>query len=281
MTPNAARKGISMPSWFTPMLIAITPPIDNGRSPDNPEHKNRKSRIIAHRGRDTLSAAENVIENLDGLSPWVAGVEIDVRISADGVPVLIHDRTVDRTTNGSGAVSRLTVNELQKLKVKESAQDDTSIPTLEAYLQAAEGRPLELFLLDMKDADQRALKLTVEILNRSPLKDQCIMMVRSETETAYLREVSHDARLGRFGVSTTKVDAVINDLHQKRGELVLTPHDRYDEHRNVVRIAQAAGLCAGCSTNNDLESLQRALSDRADIILTDIACELGELIRDR
>jgi glycerophosphoryl diester phosphodiesterase len=42
-------------------------------------------------------------------------IEIDVQVTADGVPVLMHDLTVDRTTNGSGAVKELTLSEMQKL----------------------------------------------------------------------------------------------------------------------------------------------------------------------
>jgi glycerophosphoryl diester phosphodiesterase len=45
----------------------------------------------------------------------VDGVEFDVRLSADGVPVVFHDPTVERTTDGAGAVDRLTLNQLQSL----------------------------------------------------------------------------------------------------------------------------------------------------------------------
>lgn len=43
------------------------------------------------------------------------GVELDLEFSADGVPILMHDETVDRTTNGSGPLSRLRFSELLKL----------------------------------------------------------------------------------------------------------------------------------------------------------------------
>lgn len=43
------------------------------------------------------------------------GVELDLEFSADGVPILMHDETVDRTTNGSGPLSQLKMSELSKL----------------------------------------------------------------------------------------------------------------------------------------------------------------------
>jgi glycerophosphoryl diester phosphodiesterase len=70
---------------------------------------------IAHRGaagwapENTLAAVEKALEI------GVDLVEIDLRLSADGHAAVIHDRTVDRTTNGTGIVETLTRDELQKL----------------------------------------------------------------------------------------------------------------------------------------------------------------------
>jgi glycerophosphoryl diester phosphodiesterase len=62
-------------------------------------------RIIGHRGSGTL-APENTLAGFRKASAMkFAGVEFDVMLSADKVPVLIHDETLDRTTNGRGAVS--------------------------------------------------------------------------------------------------------------------------------------------------------------------------------
>lgn len=43
------------------------------------------------------------------------GVELDLEFSSDGVPILMHDETVDRTTNGSGPLSELHFSEIKKL----------------------------------------------------------------------------------------------------------------------------------------------------------------------
>jgi len=49
------------------------------------------------------------------LALGVDAVEVDVRLTADGVPVLLHDPTVDRTTDGHGPVARLTISALRRL----------------------------------------------------------------------------------------------------------------------------------------------------------------------
>ncbi len=62
-------------------------------------------RVFAHRGGCALGP-ENTIAAFDrGLAAGADGLELDVRLSADGVVVVCHDETLDRTTNGTGPVS--------------------------------------------------------------------------------------------------------------------------------------------------------------------------------
>jgi glycerophosphoryl diester phosphodiesterase len=71
--------------------------------------------IAGHRG-DRSIAPENTIPALQGaLDSSLDFVETDLQLTADGVPVLIHDETVDRTTDGSGAVVDLTFSQLRTL----------------------------------------------------------------------------------------------------------------------------------------------------------------------
>lgn len=88
-------------------------------------------RLIAHRGflstypENTLEAAEAAAEVADG-------IEIDVRRCESGELVVIHDETVDRVTDGSGAVSDHTLLELEALNVLGTA---SGVPTLEEMLR--------------------------------------------------------------------------------------------------------------------------------------------------
>jgi glycerophosphoryl diester phosphodiesterase len=74
-----------------------------------------KHLVFAHRGGAGL-APENTLAAFDkGLACGADGVECDVHLSRDGVPVIIHDATLDRTTNASGPVSALTAAELARM----------------------------------------------------------------------------------------------------------------------------------------------------------------------
>ncbi|WP_054706680.1 glycerophosphodiester phosphodiesterase family protein [Bacillus sp. JCM 19041] len=95
-----------------------------------------KIKAIAHRGypikypENTLSAYQASIDL--GFSH----IEIDVQLSKDGIPVIMHDKTVDRTTNGSGLIIDYTLDELKSLKMK----DGEKMPTLEETLTLAQGQ---------------------------------------------------------------------------------------------------------------------------------------------
>ncbi|XP_076023395.1 glycerophosphodiester phosphodiesterase 1 [Genypterus blacodes] len=74
-----------------------------------------KVSVIAHRGGGH-DAPENTIAAIREASQnGAVGVELDLEFSADGVPILMHDETVDRTTNGSGLLSQTSFSELRKL----------------------------------------------------------------------------------------------------------------------------------------------------------------------
>ena len=100
---------------------------------------------IAHRGAsaaappNTLAAFEKAIEL------GADGIELDVHFSADGVPVVLHDLSVDATTNGSGRVADLTLAELKQLDAGtrfDPAFAGERIPTLDEVLRAVGNRLL-------------------------------------------------------------------------------------------------------------------------------------------
>lgn len=108
--------------------------------------------VIAHRG-NSMHAPEDTLESLrQGLALGADGLEFDVRLSADGVPVIIHDSTLERTTNGTGAVAERTLADLRLLdagyhfttdggRTFPYRGRDIRIPTLDEALATFPGTP--------------------------------------------------------------------------------------------------------------------------------------------
>jgi glycerophosphoryl diester phosphodiesterase len=73
--------------------------------------------VFAHRGGSALAPENTLHAFANGLSLGADGIELDVHLSQDGIAVVNHDATVDRTTTGRGAVSSMTAAELARLGV--------------------------------------------------------------------------------------------------------------------------------------------------------------------
>lgn len=106
--------------------------------------ESRKVIVVAHRG-DWRNAPENSLQAFQNcIEMGVDMIEIDVRKTKNGQLVLMHDNTVDRTTDGKGEVSNFTLEELRQLHLKNGMGRVTfhHIPTLEEVLDLAKGKIL-------------------------------------------------------------------------------------------------------------------------------------------
>lgn len=110
--------------------------------------------VVGHRGTCRY-APENTLPAFDyALEAGAHMLELDVQLSADGVPVVIHDGTVDRTTDGTGRVRTLSLEALQQLDAGAWFVDDagrrpfggTRIPTLLEVFERYPGVPLTIEL---------------------------------------------------------------------------------------------------------------------------------------
>ncbi|MDR1414224.1 MAG: glycerophosphodiester phosphodiesterase family protein [Odoribacteraceae bacterium] len=110
------------------------------RDPANP-----RVLVVAHRG-DWRNAPENSLAAVDrAIRLGVDMVEVDVRLTRDGVPVLMHDATIDRTTNGRGKVADYTLAELRRFRLKDAlgtALAAQPVPTLEEVMTLCRDRVL-------------------------------------------------------------------------------------------------------------------------------------------
>lgn len=104
--------------------------------------------VVAHRG-DWRHSVENSLQAVqNAIDMQVDVVEIDVRKTADGRLILMHDATIDRTTNGRGEVASLTFDSIRRcrLKAPDGTLTDLLVPTLDEVFEL--GRDRILFNID-------------------------------------------------------------------------------------------------------------------------------------
>lgn len=120
--------------------------------------------ISGHRGGMISGYPENCIESFEKtLSMMPSFFEIDPRLTRDSVIVLMHDATIDRTTNGTGRVADYTWAELQqfRLKDRDGKVTDFRIPSLEEVIRWSQGKTI--LNLDIKDVP---LEFMSQFINR-------------------------------------------------------------------------------------------------------------------
>lgn len=91
---------------------------------------------IGHRGARGYTAENTLSSFQKAIDLKVDGIELDVHLSADGELMVIHDETVDRTTNGKGLVNSFTQTELQNFSI----EDKEKTPTLSAVFDLVDRR---------------------------------------------------------------------------------------------------------------------------------------------
>jgi glycerophosphoryl diester phosphodiesterase len=139
----------------------------------------RQKLVFAHRGGARLAPENTMPAFANGLALGSDGLECDVHLSRDGVPVVIHDKTLDRTTDAAGAVSARTAAELAQVDAghRFAAADGSTpfrgrgigVPRLEEVLRAFTDTRL---IVEMKQAEPALARAVLDVLRRTDAVDR-------------------------------------------------------------------------------------------------------------
>ncbi|MHB9302187.1 glycerophosphodiester phosphodiesterase [Thermofilum pendens] len=144
--------------------------------------------VVAHRGASGYEPENTLRAVRRALEMGVDAVEVDVRLSADGVPVVIHDETLERTTSGRGRVRDYPVDELRML----DAGSGERIPLLAEVLDEVKGKAA--LFLELKEVEAAAPSLSL-VEEKGMLGDVLFISLQPEA-LAEVRRMSPRAYLG-------------------------------------------------------------------------------------
>lgn len=197
--------------------------------------------LIAHRGLVNKTNPENTyISILSALnSTKYVGVEFDVRLTKDNKLVLMHDKNIIRTTNGTGTVENMTLKELKKYQMTKNKTQ--TIPTLERILSIKTNKIL-LIELKINNNEKEFANTLIEVLKNYPHKTIYIMSFNKKVLNI-LKRYKHHIPLGHITILkkdiTNKYDFYcIRELHLTKKilstnkkifiwGLIKNPNDKY------------------------------------------------------
>jgi glycerophosphoryl diester phosphodiesterase len=230
------------------------------------QNANVRVRVAAHRG-DWRNYPENTLEAIEScIKMGVDIVEVDIAKTKDGHLLLMHDATVDRTTNGKGKVSDLTLAEIKQLRLRNGMGriTDFQIPTLEEVMLMTGNR-----VLINIDKGEDFFDDVYKVLEKTESVEQAI--IKSDKPYEQLR-LQYGEIMGRMtfmqiivlkkGVTMDSIATLLDKEHpyyeicfqEENKELLLQIRDRLQTTRSVIWINSLwDSLCGGYSDDKALK----------------------------
>jgi len=240
--------------------------------------------VIAHRGGKGLWPENTVYAFQYASNMGVDVLEMDLHSTKDGALVMIHDKTVDRTTDGTGDVQSFTLSELKELDAAYHWSPDDGetfpyrgigieVPTLDEVFAGFKGQHLNI---EIKQAQPSITKPFCEMIRENQMEEK-VLVASFDQETLHefqgtCPEVA--TSLGKDDIYTFYIQNLLfmGNLFSPSGNAVQVPEYGGGIHvltRRFISGAHSRGLEVHAWTINDTYTMQRLLALGVDGIITD------------
>jgi glycerophosphoryl diester phosphodiesterase len=257
--------------------------------PDHPYFNPAGFMVIAHRGGRSLGPENTLYTYQRAVNLGVDVLEFDVHLTRDNHLAVIHDKTVDRTTNGSGAVESYTLADLQKLDAAYRWSDDRGdafplrgkgikIPSLAEVFQIFPRMRMNIEIKNPKPAAITSLCRTIQDYNMSrkvmiaSFSAGALKKFRS-TCPAVATSAGASEAIWFYALQKVHLESVYSpgaqalQVPENYGDLKLT-------NKRFVAAAHARNMRVQVWTINDAGSMKRLLKLGVDGIMTDYPLRL-------
>lgn len=249
---------------------------------------NTKIAIIAHRGASG-SAPENTIAAIQlALKMEADMIEIDVHLSKDGIPVIIHDETLNRTTNGKGEVKNFNVEDLKKLDAGKWFSDKyigEKIPTLEEVITLIKGKCI--LLIEIKHGSSiypNIEKTVLEIIHDKKAEKECIIQSFECEVLDNLRKLNCPVEIqklvtGNVPFLPLHIDSKLKfgSIYQYQKVSAINPNFKF-VNTNAVNKIHASGKKIFTWTVNEEQEMKRMIEYGVDGIITNFPEKLKAIL---
>jgi glycerophosphoryl diester phosphodiesterase len=226
--------------------------------------------VVGHRGA-MGHCPENTLASFErGLALGADWIELDVHLSRDGALVVIHDETVDRTTDGHGPVRDLTLAQLKSLDAGGWFAPEYAgqrIPTLDEVLAWARQRNTTVDI-EIKNAPVYYAGIeaaVVDAVRRNDMIDQVIVISFDHTTVKQVKALEPRITTGVL-YGARPVDGGVGLARQAEADALL-PHWAYVTPQDVA-VAHAAGLSVAPWASSDPDVLRQLIAAGVDAIGT-------------
>ena len=239
---------------------------------------------IAHRGSKTLWPENTIYAYSRALDVGADVLELDVRLSADGEVVVIHDAEVDRISEASGRVDEMTLEELKSLQLHSNVLEKNNIHIL-GLKDVFESFPQAYFSIDIKSPSNILALKVINIIRQMYMTEKVVLASFHGKVSVFLRErvpdISRAASakeihklflLSRLGLpACSRADVYVVPL--KRGNTIIAT-------KALIKNAHEQGREVYTWTIDDEERMRSLLEIGIDGIITNRPDLLSGLLED-
>lgn len=235
--------------------------------------------VIAHRGGAKLAPENTLASFKNAIRLGADMIEIDIHLSKDSEIIVIHDDSLNRTTNGTGNIKDLTLEEIKKYDAGswfgENFKNE-KVPTLAETFKTINGKAK--LLIEIKDGDEKypgLEKKLVESIKKHKVSDWVI--IQSFNKSSILRIKKINPKLvtyylmgGNFDDFYSEVSAKIEngETIEKKFNGIAPHHSLLDKQK--VKLLHNAGFGVFTFTVNKVEQMNEMIDIKVDGIITDI-----------
>ncbi|MDQ0254869.1 glycerophosphoryl diester phosphodiesterase [Evansella vedderi] len=253
------------------------------------EREGDRPLVIAHQGGEHLAPSNTMVAFEMARDMGVDVIEFDIHKTKDGHLVAIHDNTVDRTTDGTGRVNDLTLEEIKALDAADYFQDlngeysfrgqGITIPTVEEIFEEFSDMKM---VIEVKKTNDPELYMSMtenlwSLIQEYGLEDQILIASFDQNINDKFTEISN----GRLAVSGGRQEVTkfvifhklfLNSLYRPKVDAVQIPTEESIfnlKDSNLLRGAARRGMEVHYWTINDEETMRELIELGADGIITD------------
>ncbi|TDE10028.1 glycerophosphodiester phosphodiesterase family protein [Dyadobacter psychrotolerans] len=261
-------------SYITFFFILILLPWTSVKSQALLPQSKNKLVVIAHRGNH-VEVPENTLASFqEAIKAGADYVEVDLRTSKDGHLVVMHDATVDRTTDGKGNVSDMSRADLKGLKLKSGSKKSYNIPEFSEVLKVCKGK-INIYL-DFKEAD---VAETWKQIREGGMEKQVVVYLNKTSQYKQWKNIAPQVPL-----MTSLFDEVKNkeQLGMFLGQVKIEVLDNIADPE-MVSVANQNGVAVWLDVQNPAEgpdSWKEALQKGVQGLQTDKPAELISYLKE-
>jgi glycerophosphoryl diester phosphodiesterase len=221
---------------------------------------------IAHRGYSGKFDENTMLAFKKAIEYKADGIETDVQLSKDGIPIIIHDETLDRTTNGHGFVKEYRLDELKLFRTKSGEE----IPTLRELLQLVANSDLKVLNIELKNSviEYKGLeKKVLDMIDEFYLRDKVIISSFNHISLFKIRKLEGDRKIILGALTETTLANVPKYLKSISAECY-HPYFPSILNQEYIKEIKDAGIKVNTYTVNSVDDMRKVIKVGVDSIIT-------------